>query len=393
MTYNGDMFLASWFVKFLSFGIKLLHLGNGYTWPGHIVNKIYPAIWNLKNLKFKRGVVLISGTNGKTTTSSLIAHLLIHAGFAVAHNSSGANLANGVLTSILLNTNSFGKVDSDFGVFEVDEFNLPFLLDKLNPVYIILTNLSRDQLDRYGEVDVILDRWHEALGRYPLERNGMSLNLPVLLLPKQNELFKSLKEGWNAKGGTVVEFDENPRLLEFTRLVGKFNALNVNVAVEIARLNGLSPSQIRDGLQTFSPAFGRGEKISFRDKEFYVFLAKNPASFNNNLEALNSPDISYEGIIFILNDKIPDGRDVSWIYDINPVFLKEACDGKRVYVTGTRALDMQIRLNYADVKDVKILNYANRDSIKNLAAKKLVVLPNYSAMLELRKVLLGRNIL
>jgi UDP-N-acetylmuramyl tripeptide synthase len=184
--------------------------------------------------------------------------------------------------------------------------------------------------------------------------------------------------------------------LEKTSLVGSFNARNVAAASLVAKRLGLDDSQIKEYLKSFKPAFGRGEKIKKFDKEFYVFLAKNPASFNNNLGLLNSGDISYDSVLFILNDKIPDGRDVSWIYDIEPVILARSCIDKHVYFSGTRYLDMQIRLDYADVSNnCRTFNslVLEKQSLKALNGNKIVVLPNYSAMLEFRQLLTGSDIL
>jgi len=201
--------------------------------------------------------------------------------------------------------------------------------------------------------------------------------------------------------GLVAFFTDASDNMEFTPLVGRFNALNVNASVLLCDRLGLSAEEIKKALKSFEPAFGRGEVLSKDSQEFYVFLAKNPASFNNNLQMLLEDPFfqGREGLLFILNDNIPDGRDVSWIYDIEPDLLFKVCAGKSVYVSGTRNLDMQIRLNYAGVMHVK--NLGNLVDPGGLAPslldqvleKQVVVLPNYSAMLEFRKLLTGKDIL
>ena len=177
-------FLTSLLIKLTSFFIKTFKFGNGYTWPGHLALKVFPNIWNSQKLKFPKGIILISGTNGKTTTSALLTHLLRSEGYKVTTNASGANLLNGILTSIFLRTNFLGEVTDDFAILEVDEFNLPKILKHLSPDFLILTNLSRDQLDRYGEVDTIIKRWREALAA--LEEP------PFLILNKKEIYFESL---------------------------------------------------------------------------------------------------------------------------------------------------------------------------------------------------------
>ena len=386
MTYNVDMyFLSSLTVRFLSWFIRTFKLGNGYTWPGHFVLKVFPNIWKSSKLHFGKGVVLISGTNGKTTTAKLVSHLLGFAGYSVTTNASGANLTNGILTSILLRAGFFCGVRDDFAVFEVDELHLPFALQSMFPTHLVLTNLSRDQLDRYGEIDTILSCWESALC-------SIDLNLKIFLDVEATNLLP-LREHFPTEN--ISFYGSSLDLLEKTALVGSFNAKNVNSAVLMAKEFGLNPSQIDQGLQSFEPAFGRGEILSKIGKTFYIFLAKNPASFNNNLNLLKGNFPDFDSILFLLNDKIPDGRDVSWIYDIDPVLLHEVCANKRVFVGGSRGLDMEIRLNYAHVTDI-VGDFGatfTRERFSKAEGEKVVVLPNYSSMLEFRRILLGKNIL
>ncbi|MBD3365855.1 DUF1727 domain-containing protein [candidate division WWE3 bacterium] len=432
MTYNVDMILmASWFTKIVSKIIPLLNAGNGYVYPGHLVQKFFPRIWDLvderilevsgrehvlKNSKDSQDlkgseisqnlgkVILVSGTNGKTTTATLLTHLLREAGFKVTHNASGANLLNGILTSLLTDTDFLGRFTSDFFVLEVDEFNLPLVLQRLHTDFVVLTNLSRDQLDRYGEVDTILSRWEGALKNVAVScRSSGSMKkaqVPAMVLPKDYSPFDRLRSFWIAQGGQVLDFDLDDSFAKLTPLVGGFNTRNVNAAVTVAKALGLKDVVIEKALKTFQAAFGRGEKIAYLEKEFYVFLAKNPASFNNNLEMLLSGEIDFDTILFLLNDRIPDGRDVSWIYDIDPTPLAKVCKEALVYVGGSRALDMQIRLDYAGVSDfagvfigdASELGLSSAD-VAGLEGKKIVVLPNYSAMLEFRQLVTGQNIL
>jgi len=394
MQYNVDMFwISSIFAKIIFFLIKIFKFGNGYTLPGHLAQKIYPDIWRSPTLQNFNNIILVSGTNGKTTTAKLITHLLVKNGFSVISNASGANLVNGLLSSLLVQTSFFGRIQADLAVFEVDELNLPLVLQHLTPKAIVLTNLSRDQLDRYGEVDNIFESWKMSLEKLSFFHNPHKNTLPTIFInsdfPKKAELLKNFK-------GKVLTFDSSPNNLKNTSLVGKFNALNVNAAVLTATQLGLDIEKITASLASFSPAFGRGEVISYKNTDFYLFLAKNPASFNNNLELLVVNEVSAEAVVFILNDNIPDGRDVSWIYDIDSHLLKDACFNKKVFVSGNRALDMEIRLFYAGIPEVTLLPSLNETSLENLIhlqSEKIAVLPNYSAMLDFRKLVTGRNIL
>ncbi|HSX39837.1 MAG TPA: MurT ligase domain-containing protein [Candidatus Saccharimonadales bacterium] len=389
MILNVDMFLITLYLtKVTNWIINTFNLGAGYTWPGHLALKINPKILSSKRIHFKKGLVFISGTNGKTTTSKLTTHLLVSYGVTVVHNKTGANLLNGLVSAILLDMDLFGNMRSDYGVFEIDEFTLPYVLEQLVPDILVLLNLSRDQLDRYGEVDIILDRWVNAITNISSQ--------PKLLVDSTQHYFKIFADKLPAE--KLFYFDDSKELLNKTHLYGSFNAKNVNAAYKTCEILGLATTTLTANLATFEVAYGRGENISYKGKNFHLFLAKNPASFNHNLEMLLNSDLAFEAILFCLNDNIPDGRDVSWIYDIEADFLKKACINKTIYVSGTRYLDMSIRLHYAGITlpqnqisvDEKALVH---EIVQNNQSNNILVLPNYSAMLEMRKHFLGRSIL
>jgi lipid II isoglutaminyl synthase (glutamine-hydrolysing) len=361
--------------------IKTFSGGSGFTWPGHLVLQIFPNITSL--VKYPKGVILVSGTNGKTTTSKLITHLLESSGIKVTCNKTGANLLNGIVSAALLDTTLLGFTKGDLGVFEVDEFTLPVLLQSISPSALILLNLSRDQLDRYGETDIIFEKWKSQVALLSSDT--------LLVLDGDQKEFKALAKDFP---GTTLFFDSDPRLQNKTKLLGDFNAKNVNAAVLTLQALGFEENELESNLANFGAAYGRGEVIEKFSKTFTIFLAKNPASFNENMELLSYQDIAADSILFILNDNIPDGRDVSWFYDIEPSRLKKACEGKNIYVSGTRCLDMSIRLHYAGVL-VSPENISENlvSLLKKISSKDIVVFPNYSAMLELREVLIGRKIL
>lgn len=377
--------------KLSKVAIKTFKLGSGYTWPGHVALKVDPAFLNNPIFKFKKGVIFVAGTNGKTTTSKLCQHLLQTSGFSVVHNKTGGNILNGIASSIIDHTSLSGKFDYDFGVFEVDEFVLPELLKYIKPDVLILLNLSRDQLDRYGEIDLIVEKWLNALEKHPAKE---------LVISKNEKHFAYLE---NSYTGPKHYFDANRSLQSHTTLLGDFNAKNINAAATACSLLGLSQENIAEALKTFSAAYGRGEIFDYFGNFYQVFLAKNPASFNNNLDILiyseqkEAIQVSYDSILFVLNDEVRDGRDVSWIYDINPVKLEKACKDKNVFVSGTRSYDMALRLQYAGVNvSIENINSSLKrviDKIHEQEGKEVVVLPNYSAMLNFRKLTLGKEIL
>ena len=385
----SDMFLIySLIAKLIRLFVLIFKKGSGYSLPGYILLKLNPNILSSTRIKFKKGLILISGTNGKTTTAKLITHVLKSNGLKVTHNDTGSNLLRGIVSTVFMNTSLLGGFDSDVGVFEVDEFALPVLLNYFKPNVLVLLNLSRDQLDRYGEVDIIFDRWKEAVSTL--------LPSTYIVADSEQEDFKELHSLFSGK---LETFDSDLSLLHHTKLHGKFNAKNVNAAFMACSHLGYSKENIAEKLNTFEAAYGRGESFVFQDKNFTILLAKNPASFNNNLDLINSGKFSVDTLFFILNDNLPDGRDVSWIYDIHPEKLSDACINKNIFVGGTRYFDMVVRLNYAGVSG---LNEANLNSNLTALIKKIagsdkimdvLILPNYSSMLEIRRILLGRKIL
>lgn len=386
MIYNVDMFeLCLVISKLVYLLINLTNKGAGYTWPGHMALKIYPRILRSKKIRFQKGLVLISGTNGKTTTAKLLVHILKESSFFVVSNSSGANLKNGIVSSILLSSTLKG-LDQDYGVFEVDEFALPEILRELSPNVLILLNLSRDQLDRYGEIDTILAKWKKAIDTLPDKTS-------LVIDGNQKEIMDIC--GDSSKN--VHSFDANESILGNTNLKGSFNARNISASVMTCSLLGLSEDIVLSSIRTFKPAYGRGEQIEYLGTTYNIFLAKNPASFNYNLEVVRALDDSLSTILFVLNDNIPDGRDVSWIYDIDSEQLANSFKNKNLYFAGTRGADMALRMKHAglNVSELSVFPTLNL-AFKFLALanlKDVLVLPNYSAMLDIRDFLLGRRIL
>ena len=381
------MYLISiWLAKLINRFITLFNLGAGHTWPGHIGLMLCPNFFDLAKKKLPKKIIIISGTNGKTTTSKLVTHILEKSDLKVLHNYTGANLLNGIASSILLHSSLDGSLNYDIAVFESDEFTLPKLLKHISPTVLVLLNLSRDQLDRHWEIDVVLDKWVDAVVNLD--------SVTKLVLDKEQKEFAKITAVFNGK---TLYFDDNPSVLRFSNLHGSFNAKNSNAAVLGVSLIGISKEIAIQSLNDFEVAYGRGEVIKYKEKEFQLFLAKNPKSVNENLRMLLGSEIVYDALLFILYDKVPDGHDVSWIYDVDPEMLKKVCGDKKVFVSGTRAGDMAIRLNYAGVKvfgeNVKYDLNGLVGKIATADLHKLVVLPNYSAMLEVRKVLTGKKIL
>lgn len=417
---------------------QTLNRGNGSTWPGHIALKGNKNFIRDILTASKTKVIIVAGTNGKTTTARLIRKGLEQAGKTIMQNESGANLLNGVASTILLNTTTQGKLTQDYAIFEVDENVLPLVLKQISPDYLVLLNLFRDQLDRYGEINTIVQKWQEAIILLP-EKTKLILNAddPQIaymgMILKHEKLYFGLdKTEITAQSKTAADSVSCPhcgKKLIFTYtafshlgkwacpsckltqpertlvkyphypLVGTYNKYNTHAAVVVLRDLKLNEKQIREALTNFTPSFGRQEAISYQGKRVQIFLSKNPTSFNQSFQTIR--DLKATTLLVILNDRIPDGRDVSWIWDTDLTGIETF---KHIIVSGDRTYDMALRIQYeqdnkwsrenqqwkieSDVKKAIDLG------IKQLAQNEtLYILPTYSAMLEARKILTGKKIL
>jgi UDP-N-acetylmuramyl tripeptide synthase len=423
-----NLFLI-YFGKTFSFLIKNLKLGGGSTWPGHIALKINPNFSKEILRKSKVKTIVIGGTNGKTTTGKLIATALINSGYTVAHNSEGANLTNGLASAVLLNTRLDGKFKKNFLIFESDENALPRVLKTIDPNFVVFLNLFRDQMDRYGEIDTTAKKWASAISN--LDKNcTLILNADDASISflgktaKQRVEYFGLTQGTQTKpkhgsdsiycpncfsllSYNFVSFShlgdwycnncglKRPKVVKRkelkTSLIGNYNEYNILAAAKVLKDIGIKDEDIEDSFQNFKPAFGRQEKINFEDKKIELFLSKNPTSFNESLSTISS--LNPKNILIILNDRIPDGVDVSWIWDIDTSLLPKI---KNISVTGDRVFDMALRLRYANLsfdyeRDLRI---AIQKALKEMSkGETLFILPTYSAMLDVRKILKGRKLL
>lgn len=420
--------------KFILKFSKLLNLGSGSTWPGHIAlifnNKFIEQVID-KNNDLK--IIVVAGTNGKTTSTALLKYLLEKSEKKVFTNSEGANLINGVASTLIKNADIFSKLNYDYVIFESDELNLSLLLNKISPDKILILNLFRDQLDRYGEVNTIALKWLEALKKltdkteifingddpqlyyigtkltqkvqyFGIEKKLMKLKdipndvdsiyCPVCLsLLKYNQLsYAHLGDFYcskcSFKRGEVVDFSNVKISYPMT---GLYNVYNTNA---ILLLLGI---QNKKWLSEFTPAFGRQEEIIYKNRKIFILLSKNPAGFNQSIQTVSEMTKNEKSnFLIILNNRIPDGLDVSWIWDVD---FKPILDvANNVYVSGDRAYDLNLRLKYEGNKK-NIITFENlSDAVESVVAKtkeveRLYILPTYSAMLEVRKILLGRKLL
>lgn len=424
--------------------VKSFKLGAASVLPGEISRRLHPRLLPLLFEQLNYGVILVVGTNGKTTTSLLIRQILEDRGFKVTHNSSGANLINGLTTALLVDTEITGKLNSDYAILEVDENVLPLVLKNCQPQYILGLNLFRDQLDRYGEVDTIARRWQEAIAPLPSETTIIlnaddptlaylghrltqqvlffGLNEPQLYLeaiphavdsiycPKCGHLldyrgvylshlgdYQCPSCGF-AKGETAINSQEWSQIL-----IGVYNKYNTIAAGLLAQTIGIEREDIFNTVQNFKAAFGRAEELTVNNKQIRILLSKNPVGMNETIRAVR--DIQKTDLapvtLLVLNDRIPDGTDVSWIWDVDTETLTDG--GGTLIVSGDRTYDMALRLRYSEpVTNNPNLKLIIREDLATAIStaleitpqsQTLHILPTYSAMLEVRENLIGRKIL
>ncbi len=438
--------------KLCFFLIRFLSFGAGSTWPGHI------ALFLNKNFikeilaDSKLKIILIIGTNGKTTTASLLRFVLEKKEGKVFQNEEGANLLNGVASSIIKNINLSGDFSYQWAIWEIDENTFPLLTPQVKPEAVVVLNLFRDQLDRYGEVNLIASKWFSALKKLPsyvsiflngddpqLYYIGKQLKQPVYFFGLNKKLMKITNiphdvdfnfcpicngklhyeriayshlgdfscRQCSFKRMTVETFS---RKKIFYPLAGIYNLYNVNAVILVSKVVfGVHLDDLNEIFSHFKPAFGRQEVIRYKNRLIYLILAKNPAGFNQSISAIKDlVKNKKNNLLILLNDRIPDGKDVSWIWDVE--FKTIFSLGKKIFVGGDRVYDMALRLRYEQdkKKEIKIskgkcLYFDNvyvfdktKDSLREaiFATKeneRLFILATYTAMLEVRKTLLGRK--
>lgn len=431
--------------KILSKLAKIANLGHGSTWPGHIALTLHTSF--IKDLlkKSKTRVVFIVGTNGKTTTTTLLRHILKTAQKKVIHNESGANLLNGIASTLLLHSSPLSaKVEADIALFEVDENAFPLICEEITPDMIVFLNLFRDQLDRYGEVNTVAFKWQETLTRIPSStRLFLNADDPQIAFlgqiakqrvsyfgvnepqKKQDAIDHSSDSTYCPNCETKLTYSKNyyshigiwtcpgcefsyPSHV-FTNapsypLYGLYNKYNVNAATLVAEYLGVPKNVINKAFSSFQPAFGRQEKLVYEGKSAEIILVKNPAGFNQALVTVLEQKAKH--LLLVLNDRSADGTDISWIWDIDVEQLHKVKDLK-LTLSGQRVYELALRLKYGGFGKIEhgTWNTENTQIIENLQEaitrafssveknEKLYILPTYTAMLEVRKLLTGKKIL
>ena len=372
----------------------------------------------LKNLP--RGIAIISGTNGKTTTTKMVVELLEGQGLKVFTNRTGSNFTRGVAAALLGEVDVYGNLDADIAVLELDEAYAVHFARAISPDYCLLLNVMRDQLDRFGEIDNTADLLHTVaknttkcavvnrddprLGGYEFVR---SLKIPLRSFgvhPKYLQLFPSddsLRGGEQnaaklyADDTSLEDFSERGATIAFggenyvvqVGLRGVYNLQNATGAIALVRVimgGELDVKQMLDSLSQITPAFGRGEQITVGGQPCELVLVKNPAGFRLSLASFN-PD-GWATMIAI-NDNYADGRDMSWLWDVDFDSLR----GQGVAeLSGVRAYDMALRLQYDLVEVTHVepdIAAALKQFINTNSGKPKRIYCTYTAMLRLRREL------
>ncbi|MBS0651417.1 MAG: DUF1727 domain-containing protein [Verrucomicrobia bacterium] len=426
--------------RLATFFIRLLNLGSASNFPGRIASAIYPGVFQSLCGQIKKGIILVTGTNGKTTTSLLLAEMFMS--YDVVHNKTGANFESGLVTAMLEKTRLNGQLDADFGIFEVDELALTTILDRLQPFAIVVLNLFRDQLSRYGEIQNILRAWENAMAHLPSSMHlflnaddpavchlGEKLpqNVTYFGLNEPERYLSSVPQAVDsiycpvcdkrlAYSGyylshlgdyscTHCSFKRKDPLIsssDWPRVSSDvYNKYNTVAAVSVAKQAGIDDEAIRSAIANFKPAFGRGEFLSIDEKKVVLLLSKNPVSMNEMIKRtcrmIKKEDV--ETILLALNDEEMDGTDISWIWDADIELL--AAKEKTIVLSGSRAHELALRFQYCfKENDGERKIHVEEDLEKAVAVamkntpkhSTLPILPTYSAMLQIRKVLLGRQI-
>ncbi len=400
-------------------------VGNsGSALPGLVAEKISSNLLGDFSVQFEQGVVLITGTNGKTTTVKMIVGMLEELGYKVFTNKTGSNFTRGILSALIDESSLNGKINFDIGVIEMDEAYSGVLARQLQPAVVTVTNVMRDQLDRYGEVDHTAKLISKALTYSrgavlnaddpPVAKLGEALDkgATVTYFGANDEIKKVLPSDDELLGrdkSSVYEFDGNTDVIlesinkqKFTisvdgskhetemLLEGAHNGVNAAAAVAtVWHVLGdrLDIGRAVQSLSNIKPAFGRGERIRLQDRTVHIALAKNPGGFNQNIRTFVSE--STRVVLVLVNDNYADSRDVSWLWDVDFDLLKK--HAPTLIVGGNRAYDMALRFQYMglDVDEVdQSISIALEHALSaGASTEDVTVFPTYTAMLELRKIL------
>lgn len=396
--------------------------GGGSALPGLFVEKIDPDFIRRTLSELPRGVVIISGTNGKTTTTKIVVELLESQGLRVFTNRTGSNFTRGVAAALLGEVDARGALAADIAVLELDEAHAVHFVRAIPPNYCLLLNVMRDQLDRFGEIDttasllrtiaestrdgIVINRDDPRLSRNTFTQN---LTAPIRTYGVHVDLQKLFPSDDSLKSDTPAT-DASPLLIDDTsleslnetdaviayqekkypitlKLEGVYNVLNAVGAIALCRMimgELLDENAMIKKLENVAPAFGRGETLIVRGQPIELVLVKNPSGFRLGLRSF-SPDGC--ATMIAINDNYADGRDMSWLWDVDFTSLQP---GGVAYVSGIRAYDMALRLQYDEVPISEVEPHLKKALDQFISAHASIpkrIFCTYTAMLALRREL------
>lgn len=425
------------FARIMVILIKLHGKSSGTSFVGLVTLKIYPDF--LKNVhKYVNTFVTITGTNGKTTTSGILSHLFEATNHSVIHNAKGANMLSGITNTFALGISPFRKYD--YAILESDEAYLTKLYDNIKSDYLVVTNLFRDQLDRYGELSTTAKKIQNAIDKNkdlqlilnaddPLVVNFRTLGEKAPIFYGFNKVeyanknidSKAPAEAINCPwcgrdleyskrfyaqqghyyclcgykrpeckyNADVVIYDSyseikltiNNKKYEYKiPLLGLYNAYNALAAIATAFENNITDN-LQEALNSYQSEFGRSEVKNINGHETVIQLIKNPTGASEVIKTIDKNS----NILIIINDNYADGRDVSWLWDTDFELLK-GCTNP-IITSGSRAYDMAVRLKYAGIENVKVITNID-EAVKSITTQtvngsKVSILPTYTALLHI----------
>lgn len=412
----------------------------GVTWAGKIALKLCPDILEQLSGQVREKIFVVCGTNGKTTTNNMLCAALEKEGKKVICNHTGSNMLNGVVAAFVLGAKWNGTLDADYACIEVDEASTKYIFPAIHPDYMVMTNLFRDQLDRYGEIDITMNILEEMMRKVPEMKvivNGDDALSAYLAMDSGNPYVtygiskpvvqsaaNEIREGrfckkcgerlqysfyhysqlgdykcpkcgfqrpalqydaYDVKVGEQLSFRVEDKLLS-ANYKGFYNVYNILAAYAAIRTAGFSGNSFYEMLKSFNPENGRMEQFRIEGTGIMLNLAKNPAGFNQNISAVMQ-DKSPKDIMIVINDNAQDGRDISWLWDVDFDLLKEESI-RSITVSGIRCQDMRLRLKYVDIPSE--LEPDVESAVKSCVKKgtgNLYVLVNYTALFSTRNIL------
>lgn len=428
--------------KCVNMAIRKFSNRKGSVLPGYVAQWIDPDILPEMAELVREKIIVIMGTNGKTTTNSMICHALRAEGKKVLINRTGANMLNGVISAFVLAAGSKGRLDIDYACIEVDEFASMQILPKLKPDFILLTNIFRDQIDRFGEIDIVCERIQDAIAQVPEVKlisncdDILSYALasrcghPIVTYGIDQQIFDDISSpevresifcpscgeklrydffhygqlgiykcphcGWKRPAPDYtaenIAFREKGYAFEIdgmpinSKAKGPYNVYNTLSAYASIKAMGAPSDHFKEAVESFNYENNREETFTIHGTQVCLHLAKNPVGFQQKISMVLK-DLRPKDIIVQINDAAQDGKDISWLWDVDFQYLSDA-NARTIGVAGTRSLDMALRLKYDDipcrlVKDME--SYIQRLSKEGTG--RLYIIVNYSGLRRANRML------